>query len=218
MILTDRQLQETCERGEIEISPFEVKQIQPASYDLRVGEQGITTSSKVLVNIRESGYLLVQPGDFAVINLFESIKLNAQHTGRFGLRSKYARKGLLATTGPQVDPGYHGRLIIGLTNLSPTPISLPFKDEFVSIEFHRLEEPATHPYCGPFQEKVDLGPEEIEAITEGTGMAFSEVITTLRSMSKNVGELTRDVNYLKWFIPIIVGFGITVIAIIVGLK
>lgn len=218
MILTDRQIRETCEREDIVISPFALSQIQPASYDFRVGEQGITTSSKKLTNIKDVGYLLIQPGDFAIVNVLEEIKLNTQHTGRFGLRSKYARKGLIATTGPQVDPGYQGRLIIGLTNLAPTPVSLSFKDDFVSMEFHRLEEPATRPYSGPYQQKLTLGAEEIETITEGTGMAISEVITTLRSVSTNVATLAGEVKTLQWSVPVIVGVGIAVIGIIAALK
>lgn len=34
--------------------------------------------------------------------------------------------------------------------------------------------------------KKVLSPEDIEAVTEGTGMAFSEVMTSLQSLSKNV--------------------------------
>lgn len=218
MILTDRQIEEACQAQHITITPFEKQQIQPASYDFRVGEDGITTSSKKLTNIKESGYLLIQPGDFAVVNALEEIQLDAQHTGCFGLRSKYARKGLIATTGPQVDPGYHGRLIIGLTNLAPTPISLPYKDDFISIEFHRLEEPSMRPYSGPYQQKLTLGAEEIEAITEGTGMPFSEVITTLQSVSKSVATLAGEVKTLQWTMPLIVTIGIAVIGIIVALK
>lgn len=218
MILTDRQIEEACQAQRITITPFEKQQIQPASYDLRVGEDGITTSFKKLTNIKESGYLLIQPGDFAVVNALEEIQLDAQHTGRFGLRSKYARKGLIATTGPQVDPGYHGRLIIGLTNLAPTPISLPYKDDFISIEFHRLEEPSMRPYSGPYQQKLTLGAEEIEAITERTGMPFSEVITTLQSVSKSVATLAGEVKTLQWTMPLIVTIGIAVIGIIVALK
>lgn len=45
MIVTDRQIRETCEREDIVISPFDLSQIQPASDDFRVGEQGMTTSS-----------------------------------------------------------------------------------------------------------------------------------------------------------------------------
>ena len=53
MILTDKQLKEVCNRGEIVIAPFEDAHVQPASYDLRVGEQGITTSGKKVINLRE---------------------------------------------------------------------------------------------------------------------------------------------------------------------
>ncbi len=225
MILTDRQIQEACEKGDIVIKPFDAKQIQAATYDLRVGDQGATTSTKRRVSIKETGYISLQPGDFAVVMALEEIKIGSQYAARFGLRSKFARKGLIATTGPQIDPGYHGRLIIGLINLTPKSITLPYKDDFLSVEFHRLEEPASKPYDGPFQDVTELRPEEIEMITESEGMALSEVMIMLRSLSENVAALTHDVSTLtaefrsfKWAIPVIVGIGITAVGIIVALK
>ena len=218
MILTDKQIEEAYRRGDIVINPFEESQIQAATYDLRVGEKGATTSAKKLVNIRETGYLILQPGDFGVITVFEEIRLGPQYAARFGLRSKYARKGLIATKGPQIDPGYHGRLILGITNLTPRPVSLSYKDDFVSVEFHRLEEPSTKPYSGPYQDKMDIGSEEIEFITEREGMALSEVLTTLRSLSENVASLSRDVKHLQWIIPSIVTIGLILIAVLVAIK
>ncbi|MDE2463552.1 MAG: hypothetical protein KGO02_07560 [Alphaproteobacteria bacterium] len=218
-------MRDACAAGAIGIDPLDQGQLQPASLDLRVGELGITTSLKKKVNIKSDGYLVVQPGDFAVIQVFETIRLDAQHTARFGLRSKYARRGLIATTGPQVAPGYEGRLMVGITNLTPKPVTLPYKDDFLSIEFHRLEEPAEQPYRGPYQGKTELGPEEIEFITESDGMALSEVLTTLRSLSANVGTLTSDVTALtteikqyKWVIPLLLTIGLGVIAILVAIK
>jgi dCTP deaminase len=218
MILTAQQISEAYRRGDLVINPFEEEQIQGATYDLRVGEQGATTSAKRLVNIRETGYLLLQPGDFGVITVLEEVRLGPQYAGRFGLRSKYARKGIIATTGPQIDPGYHGRLIIGLSNLTPRQISLPYKDDLVSVEFHRLEQATIKPYKGPYQDKMELGAEEIEFITESEGMALSEVLTTLRALSQNVGALTDQVKMLRWAIPAIVALGIAIIGAIVGLK
>ena len=214
MILTNKQIEEAYRKGDILINPFEASQIQAATYDFRVGPQGATTSAKKLVDIKSNGFILLQPGDFGVITVMEELKLGPQYVGRFGLRSKYARKGLIATTGPQIDPGYHGRLILGVTNLTPRPISLPYKDDFVSLEFHRLEEPSTKPYDGAYQDKMELGSEEIEAITENEGMALSEVITTLRALSANVGKLSDRVQLLMWALAI----GIGAIGIIVALK
>ena len=218
MILAAQQIIKAYKRGEISIEPFDEKQVQPASYDLRVGEQGATTSAKKMINIKQTGYLLIAPGDFAIVSVLEELKLGPQYAGRFGLRSKYARKGLIATTGPQVDPGYHGRLLVGITNLTPKPISLPYKDDFVTIELHRLEEATTQPYSGPYQGRMVLGPEDIEAVTETEGMALSEVITTLRSLSQNVATIAAEVKTLQWVVPIIVGLGMTIIVIIVLLK
>ena len=218
MILTDSQIKATYRAGDIVIDPFDENQVQAASYDLRVGAQGATTSTKKLVNIKEQGYLLLNPGDFGILTVFEEIKLGPQYAGRFGLRSKYARKGLIATTGPQIDPGYRGRLIVGITNLTPRAVSLPYKDAFVSGEFHRLEEPSTSPYEGPYQGKLELGPEEIETITENEGMALSEVLTTLRSLTQDVHLLSGEGKSLSKIIPAIIGIGMAVIGVIVALK
>ena len=217
MILTDRQINDACKVGDISIDPYDENQLQAATYDMRVGAQGATTSSKKLVNIEKQGYLLLAPGDFAIIVVLEKLRIGEQYAARFGLRSKYARKGLTATTGPQIDPGYYGRLILGLTNLTPKPVSLPYKDDLISVEFHKLEEPSTRPYNGPYQGKLDLGAEDIEMIVEAEAMALSEVLTTLSSLSQNVGSLARDVKRLEWIVPLIVGFGITVIAIITAI-
>ncbi len=218
MILTDSQIIETYKKGDIMIDPFDEQQVQSASYDLRVGDQGATTSTKKIVNIKENGYMSLQPGDFGVLTVLEIIRLGPQYAARFGLRSKYARKGLIATTGPQIDPGYHGRLIIGITNLTPKPVSLPYKDDLLTVEFHRLEQASTRPYSGPYQNKMSLGAEEIEFITETEGMALSEMLTTLRSLSQNVGTLAAQIKTLEWSIPLIVIAGITIIGIIVALK
>lgn len=65
----------------------------------------------------------------------------------------------------------------------------------------------------------------MEAVTEGTGMAFSEVLTTLRSVSENVASLATSVSTLggemktlRWTMPLIVTIGLAVIGIIVAIR
>ena len=55
-------------------------------------------------------------------------------------------------------------------------------------------------------------------VTESESLSFSEVITTLTSLSQNVGKLANDVRMLKWIVPLIVTFGIAVIAVIVAVS
>lgn len=230
MILTNDQIVQARDAGDIYIEPFDGNQVQGATYDFRVGKQGATTSTKKLIDIEEAGYLLLAPGDFAIITVLEELRIGPQYAARFGLRSKYARDGVVATTGPQIDPGYHGRLILGLTNLTPRPVSVPYKDDLVSVEFHKLEKPSTKPYAGPYQDKLELRPEDISAVVEAEAMALSEVLTTLASLSTNVAKLgedlksltnevrilTGDVATLKWAVPLIVAIGMAVVGIVVA--
>jgi Flp pilus assembly protein TadB len=72
---------------------------------------------------------------------------------------------------------------------------------------------------------MELGPEEIEFITESEGMALSEVLNTLRSLSQNVGTLTVDVTALtkefkmhRWVIPILLLIGMAIIGTIAAIK
>jgi hypothetical protein len=65
----------------------------------------------------------------------------------------------------------------------------------------------------------------LDSIAEGDGMAFSEVLTTLRSLSSNVGDLSEKMTDLagqmktqQWMVPLIVTIALGVIAIIVALK
>ena len=59
MILTNDQITDARASGDIVIEPFLDKQVQGASYDLRVGREGATTSSKRVINIKDSGFLVL---------------------------------------------------------------------------------------------------------------------------------------------------------------
>ena len=147
----------------------------------------------------------------------EKIGLSPKYAARFGLRSSLARKGLSATTGPQIDPGYKGCIILGISNLTPNPVTLSYGEDLVSVEFHELPGPARHPYDGPYQGVEHLRPEEISIVTEKKGILLSEMQETLSSLSANVGQLTKEFKTFKWWIGasiVLLGILIAVVAIV----
>lgn len=229
VILNDTQIKAALEAGDIVVAapgePFDAGQIQPASIDLRVGAEGATTKHKQRIAIDERGLIILEPGDFGVICILEHIKFGPQYVGRIGLRSKYARKGLIATTGPQIDPGFEGSIKVGLANLTPKSVPLSYRDDILTLEIHRLEKPAAKPYDGPYQGKYGLSADDLETIAEGDGMAFSEVLTSLRSLSANVGDLSDKMSDLagqmkttQWMVPLIFTLALAAIGIIVAVK
>lgn len=232
MILTDDEIRAAIKAGEITIDPFDDGQIQPASIDLRVGDEGATAEGKRKVKIDEEGLIVLEPGGFGIVALLEKIKFGPQYVGRLGLRSKHARKGLIATTGPQVDPGFQGTITVGLVNLAPKALSLSHGDDLLTLEIHRLAKPVKQIYRGPYQGQHGLSADALDAIVEGKGMAFSEVLTSLQALTANVGaldqkfgdlakgmsELTGQMKAQTWIVPLVVGIPFATITVLVGLM
>ncbi|MDD9823700.1 MAG: 2'-deoxycytidine 5'-triphosphate deaminase [Gammaproteobacteria bacterium] len=227
MILSDKGIRNAQTEGSIAIAPFLEKQVQPASYDLRVGKQGATIRDKEIVDISSKGFLVLDAGDAGLLTTEEIISLDAAHAARFGLSSKYARKGVYATTGTQIDPGFRGRLFVGVTNLSPKPLTFAYKEDFLTLELHQLVEPCEKPYNGRYQDKTEFGAEDVEYLFSSEGFAFSDVIKSLQTLSAHVASLStqmeltskqmelvsRQIKFIMWAI----GVGIAVIAIMVNL-
>lgn len=206
------------EEGLLDIEEFSEKCLHPASYDFRLGDEAITSSSRTMVDPSQRGLLNIPAGDFALVKTFEKIKLSARVAGHIGLRSHYAKKGLDILAGPQIDPGFEGYLVIGLTNLSPRDITIPFKAPLCTVEFYEFPEPVTKPYIGEYQGQTGITGNDLERLVEAQGMTFGEVIKTLGSLSANVRDLGRWVKFMAWGIPVIVTIGFVVIGVIVGVT
>src|ERR1700730_10921736 len=113
MILVDRDIRHAVSSGDLVIKQFADDCVQPASYDLRIGKDVFvpTSSPDRPFDISANGRLFkLPPYGVAVLTTHEDLELPDTMTGRIGLKSGLARKGLVASTGPQIDPGFKGKL------------------------------------------------------------------------------------------------------------
>ncbi len=213
MILSDRHIRsaQNAEQGGVKIEPFIDKLVQPASYDLRVGNQAASSAGKKVIDVEKAGFVEIKPGDFVIVITAEFLALDAQHVGRFGLTSSYARKGLIATVGTQIDPGFNGRLTVGLTNFSNKSIVLPHEDTFLTAEFHRLARPVEAVYSGPYQNRDKLSSEDIKLVMEREYMSQTEMMRTLEALVLSVKGLERTINWHLPMMGIIMAVGIATI-------
>ncbi|HZX46364.1 MAG: dCTP deaminase domain-containing protein [Clostridia bacterium] len=95
MLMTGDDIRKARDSNELVIKNFDERCIQPASYDMRLGEEAITSSRRQKLNPAEKGLLTISPGDFALVTTHESIKLPTTIAGHIGLHSLYAKKGLV---------------------------------------------------------------------------------------------------------------------------
>lgn len=202
MLMTNEMIRSAMKGGELQIHNFEESALYPASYDARLGEEAITSSQRERINPSNKGLFTIPAGDFALVTTHERFELSANAAGHIGLRSHYSKKGLSILSGPQIDPGFKGVLVVGLSNLSPRDVTIPYKERFCTLEFYKLVEPASELYHGEYQNQKGISPQDLENMVEAQGMTFGQVIKLLGDLSLSVKSLSESVTFLKWMIPI----------------
>lgn len=221
MLMTNEMIRKAISSGELRIDNFSDSCLQPASYDMRLGNEAITSTYREKVNPSQKGLFIIPAGDFALVTTYESVELSNKIAGHIGLRSHFSKKGLALLSGPQIDPGFKGVLVIGLSNLSPRDITIPHMERFCTVEFYSLAEAATIPYTGEYQGQKGITPEDLENLVEAQGMTFGQVIKLLGNLSQNVKSLSESISFLKWMMPVafvILALGIAIIGILVAIK
>lgn len=217
-MLADTEIRSAISNREIVLDPFSPDRLEPASYDARIGEWAFSSSLREKIRLSEKGILVIEPGEFAVVETRERITLSNRIAGQLGLRSEYAQQGLLMLSGPQIDPTFEGILKVRLVNLAPKKIALTYEAPFLTIQFFRLASPVSRSYAGQYQKQEGISGADIQSLVEMEGMTLGQVMKTLSALAKDVSKLEGSVSRLSWWMPLIVIFGMTVIGIVVALK
>lgn len=224
-MLTGSEIREAVKAGGLGISPFEESCLQSASYDCRVGDQAFLSGTDEMLDVANKGLVIVEPGEYAVLATRETVTCSPRYAAQLGLDSRYARQGLMLLSGPQIDPGFTGVLIVRVTNLSPRRVTLSYEAPLLTVQFFRLGREVEKPYAGSRQGQMGLGRSDIEELTHPDSPTLGGMVKSLSALASDVGGLNTTVarlegnmSRLSWVIPLLVAFGIGVTAIIVALR
>ena len=188
-MLAGHQIASLVEEGELGIEPFDPKLVQPASYDLRLNPKMLASPlspdllGRIVMLDEKSPSYEIQPGQMVGVLSMERMRFPVYIAARFGIRSDFARKGINAFGGLQLDPGWEGRLILNLLNVGPEPIPITMHEPLFSVEFQRLEEP-TVGYKGPHQNQDDFSPDQVEYILSAHTTSLAEIPTFRRQIAQ----------------------------------
>lgn len=162
MILSDRSIREELATGRITIAPFEQRQVQPASVDLRLGHRfrRFQRSNRPFIDVKlpvhdlmevleipEGEPVIVRPREFMLGTTVETVSIPADLVGRLEGRSSLGRLGIIIhSTAGYIDPGFSGQVTLEISNLLDEAIALYPGMRIAQISFNRMTTPADQPY------------------------------------------------------------------------
>lgn len=161
MYLSDVDIEKEVKAGEIKLEPFNKKHLNPASYDILLGNRFLITEwhergiidpvKKILpatreVIIKDGGEFVLHPGVVVLgfsHDFFGSNKYLIQLSGK----SSLARIGLMVhNTAGIINPGHFLQIVFELSNTNVVPIVLRPKMAIAQLTFSELSSPPRHTY------------------------------------------------------------------------
>lgn len=161
MFLSDIDIQKALANKEIRIDDFDRKRLQPASYDILLGNKFILTEThsnefidphkKIFpktreIQIADGDRFILHPGVSVLgtsLDFFGSDAYLIQLSGK----SSLARIGLIVhNTAGLINPGHFLNITLELYNLNNVPIILRPKMEIAQITFSKMSSPSVRNY------------------------------------------------------------------------
>ena len=214
-MLADAEIRTAIESHEIVIEPFDDGRVEPASYDLSVGR--VLLAGRGIVDPRRDKVIL-RTGDWAEIETLERLELPTNIAATYGVRSGITRRGIDWFGGPQIDPGYRGRLFVSLFNPTSEPFEINWGESFCTLMFHRLGVDA-HGYSGRFQGLDQFPEEDVERMLKMSAPTLADVVVSVGVLEQTVQRLTeatttmaKDIGWVKYLLSAIL------ISLVVGMA
>ncbi|TLZ44981.1 MAG: dCTP deaminase [Methanobacteriota archaeon] len=138
-LLSDGDIRRYIAKGEIQIDPFDERNLTPNGYDVSI-EEVVLPGGKASARTTT-----VPPWTRFALSTRESIRMGRHVAGQIWLRTTWARRGVVAAFG-MIDAGFSGTLTFGGFNASSDPIELPIGERFAQVVFLTLDSPASETY------------------------------------------------------------------------
>jgi len=161
MILSDIRIRELLGKGDLQVSPLEDQQIQPASIDLRLGNNFLKILENNVTHLDlttppkyeelEMDQLILPPHSFILATTIEYMVLPNNLTAFVEGRSSIGRMGLFIQNAGWVDPGFEGEITLELFNANNLPICLDAGRRICQLVLAEMDQPTKNPYRGKYQ-------------------------------------------------------------------
>lgn len=145
MILTDKDIKQRIQKGELIIEGFNSNNVNSISYDLSI--------DKIIVEDKVVDSYELAPNQFIFVQSAETLSIPDDIMGRLALKNSRMRLGL--DVAPlHYHPGHTTKAYIRVSNISPDIITLKSGDKIAQIIFEQLTGVPEHTYSSTFQNEM----------------------------------------------------------------
>ena len=201
----------------LEKSNFDGRHLKPASYELRfLGELHLWEPEddgrlkRKILSVSENESVEIPKNSITYLWIKEKLLLPEYIAARFNLHIRHVHKGILLGTGPLVDPGFFGRILIPLHNLTDNDYKLKGGEGIIWVEFTKLnmdefwltenrETKQRNPFLKEFPKLKDIDdPDEyFKKSILGEGSVQSAFKGALDAATKSADEARNHTNSIK---------------------
>lgn len=138
------------QQGELQavVSPFSPGRISRGAYELSLGKEAYSTSSKdgKKTILKEGEQFVIPPGQFAMLLTEEAVKIPDSAIGLISIKAGIKFRGLVNVSGFHVDPGYSGKLKFSVYNAGSKNIVLDRNQPVFLLWINNLDVPTKDLY------------------------------------------------------------------------
>ena len=161
MFLSDVDIIQAVKKGEITLKPFSEDKLQPASYDILLGNKFVVNDENSThfvdpvkkiyaktreITIKDGAEFVLHPG-VSVLGVSKEFFGSNQYLIQVGGKSSLARIGLMIhNTAGLINPGHFLNITFELCNLNNVPIILRPGMEIAQLTFSKLSSPTRQSY------------------------------------------------------------------------
>ena len=161
MFLSDVDIKKAITDGDITLEPFDESRLQPASYDILLGNKFVVNdeySTHLIdpakkqfaktreIEVADGEEFILHPG-VSVLSISKEFFGSDHYLVQVGGKSSLARVGLMIhNTAGLINPGHYLHITFELCNLNNVPIVLRPGMEIAQLTFSKLSSPASTMY------------------------------------------------------------------------
>ena len=198
-VISGKRLQDAVSNN-VFLSGGDISNCDGIKYDFRLDERILKSRYRVPINYsnipveRQGIELVVSPGEMVFVLTKETLNLPKNIFSQLSPRRKMTEFGIITLGGLAIDPGYNGKLLFGLYNISSEDFKLIPNAKLAGAVFFELEDEELLPDYNPPKAVLDYPSNLIEKIVKYQPIGITTLEESIRKIEDQLEVFKKGLS------------------------